>query len=382
MAALASPDLPLEPAEGIYLRLPNADYHRAGALGASDFATLDRDPASWWYGSRHNTWRRVRRDRPHLNFGSALHALVLEGEDAYAAQYAVAPDDDDPGYARNIFEIKQLLTERGVATRGVMDPAEIHALARQHGLAPKVWTLATREYEQARKQGRASLTADEDRRIRRMAHLLAQHPDLGPGLRQGLPEVSVFWRRPAEPDILLRARFDRLLPRAIVDLKSMANPRGLAPRRAAQNAIADHDYDLAVPHYSEARQQLRRFLGEGRIFYGAADNGPASREDVLASERAILAEIAAVESWRWIWVFYQVQRDDEGSERAPVVVPRWVDCSGPWYEAARATVERALANYRRMRDRFGLLNGWHDIEPIEELPADPMDRLARQRRDA
>lgn len=373
----AQQPLPLTIAEGVHLRLPERIYFDAPALGSSDLSVLAQDPASWWYGSSFNPDRRARRGRStYLNFGSALHALVLEGEDAYRARCTLEPDSQDMTLARTPSEIRTLLERHGINAAGKFAMEDLTPLVRKHGLGHLVWSTAYASYESAKRSGKLHVTADEDRRLRHMAELVQAHPDLGPGLRIGLSEVSVFYRRPEDPDTLRRARFDKLQPEAILDLKSMSNPRGMAPEDATFESITNEDYDLQAEDYREARTQAVRFIREGRIYAWDEAGGQAG---VLKSERAVLDQVAAAERWRWVWLFYQVRNDAAGSERAPVIVPWWTWPEGPMFDDARVVIDRALTNFKDWRDRYGLTQPWSEIRAIRALPTEKLKRLHYKR---
>jgi hypothetical protein len=131
--------------DGIYVGLSDAAYFGQDRLGSTDLVKLHKDPASWWYQSRHN--RDYSRPDPteELNFGSALHVLVLEGDDAFAGRCVISPFED--------FRTKEA----------------------------KVW------------RDEQILTEDSDRRVRHMAALILNHPELGGRCGGGLSEVAVLW---------------------------------------------------------------------------------------------------------------------------------------------------------------------------------------------
>ena len=91
----AHPDADQLP-DGVYLGLSEERYFKQNAIGSSDLALLwDEDTADGWYWrSPHNPFYRRKPSDP-LDFGSALHCAVLEGETAYRARYAVAPNPLD-----------------------------------------------------------------------------------------------------------------------------------------------------------------------------------------------------------------------------------------------------------------------------------------------
>lgn len=374
--------LPLSIAEGVHLNLPEDAYFDQHALGSSDFHVLATDTPSWWYDSSYNPERREQRRRSRaLVFGSALHALILEGEAAYARRFVVQPDPESTQYADNRLGMLKLLQDRGVhiSKRDSFDPAKLNEHIRRAGIAHLVRQTANADYEAAKRAGRNTLSEDEDRRLRRMAHQVAQHPDLGPNLKKGLSEVSVFWRPEDRPEILLRARFDKLLPNFTIDLKTFSNPRDESPEEATLQAIQNEGYDLQAEHYREARRQLAHFVAEKRVFNWSAEGGPLRRETVLPKLREELEAIAGQQSWTWVWIFYQVQSDDAGRAKAPVLVPWYTPPSGELFDNARATINRALDNYQQRVRAVGLAQPWAEIHPIRPLPLDRLKRLAFKR---
>lgn len=377
--------LPFQLPEGIHLRLPERFYFASRAIGSSDFPTLAADPHSYWYGSANNADRGEARRRDNSTaFGSALHALVLEGEDAYRSRFVIQPD---PGaqYAETRREMLALLRDRGVfLARGDFDDRNLHALIRRHNLGHRVREVAEADFRSAKRKGVAHVTSDEDRRLRHMAHLISTHEDLGPGLREGMAEVSIFWRTRDRPEILRRARFDRLLIKATVDLKSFANARGKTPAEAAWDAIADFDYDVQAENYREARMEIGRFLDEGRVYsWGHGPEGEIEGAAATPADLKFLEDVAAAgDAWIWIWIFYQVRNDAPGHERAPVIEPFWTRTDTLLFADARREIERALDNYERLVGEFGLDRPWTQISKIRELPLARLKRLQFKRNPA
>lgn len=383
----AQASLPIPPEPGVHLGMPHARYHEVPAIGSSDIDLLARDSHSWWFDSVFNPDRRQpKRRSPALLLGDALHALMLEGDEAYAARFVVEPDSARSHWVRTRDARRKLLREKGIEIpHGEFDPAKLNMLCRKAGIGHLVWDVAYADFERAKDAGQDVITTDQDRRLRHMAWLVGQHPDLGANLRSGLSEVSVFWRREDRPDVLLRARFDKLLPGACIDLKTFSNPRDRSPEEATFDAIAEHGYDLQAELYREAREKLAQFVREGRIFLWRTTREPHSGATMseparaLASDREALAQIVAVEPWRWIWIFYQIRSDEAGSARAPVLVPWWTWPRGPLFDDARGVIDRALDNYEARIAEFGLHKAWAEIRPITALPVDRLKRLAWKR---
>lgn len=374
----AQQDLGLTIGEGVHLHLPFPIYIDQRALGSSDFSMLYADPASWWYASWWNPERRARMNRSAAQaFGSALDCLILEGDAAYKQAFTVEPESGADGWIRTPLEEKEALASIGVSTHGDYSAETRTRLLKQHGLAHRCWRLAHAKFVAAKKSKMQHITKDEDRRLRHMAKLVDTDPDLGPGLKAGMSQVSVFWRRtPTGP--LLRARFDSIRADATIDLKTMGNWSGSAPEDATFDAIFKQEYDLQFAHYHEAREVLRRFVREGRV-HAWSPSGEGRK--LLAAETNQLQAIASEDRWRWIWIFYQVRSDNVGAERAPVLVPWWVwsDTDLPLMVDARAVIEKALANHADYSSRLGLTAGWSEIRPIRPLPVDRLKRLSWKR---
>lgn len=310
--------------DGIYVNLNAETYFAQDRLGSSDLKTLHNHPADWWYGSRHNPDRGERKVTPEMEFGSALHLLLLEGEDAYSAHCIVRP------------------SEYPDEKTGEMKP--------WHGGAK--WCKQWLEVHE--RPGAHIITEDADRRVRHMAALIQNHPELGEAMRGGLSEVSVLWTLPSGAK--LRARFDKLLPRFTVDLKTFgANARGIDMTQQCLWLVKDRHMDIQRFMYFLARKAMASLCAEGKVF-GAT---PTQAE--------WLGKVAAVEDWRWCWLFYRRRDDDSG--HAPIVKPIYRSHFDATFESGRQKFEVALENYQTFVDRFGFGVPWAIVEPGEE-PAD------------
>lgn len=309
-------DLP----DGVYLDLSDDRYFAQDRLGSTDLVVLHRDPASWWYGSRHNPHRAERERTAELDFGSALHALVLEGEFAYERKVRIQPE---------------FYPDRKT---GEMKP--------WHGAAQFCRDWA----EVNRGPGVIVLTEDADRRVRHMADLILNHPELGEPMRGGLSEVSVLWT--SVDGVRLRARFDKLLPRFTVDLKTFGgDARGRTVKDQCLGLVAQRDMDVQRYLYDVARTRMRELVEAGRVSGGNEH------------QREWIRKVAAVDVWRWCWVFYR--RRDDARPYAPVVKPILRPQEDATFDSGRRKAEVALQNHRTFRDRFGAVP-WAIVEPTEE----------------
>lgn len=294
--------------DGIYVGLSDEAYFGQDRLGSTDLVKLHKDPASWWYQSRHN--RDFARPEPteELEFGSALHVLVLEGDDAFAERCVVSPYED--------FRTKEA----------------------------RVWR------DEQRIAGRVILTEDSARRVRHMAALILNHPELGPVIGAGMSEVAVLWTN--EQGVKLRAKFDKLLPRFVCDLKTFGgDARGRSVRQQCMALVAQRDMDVQRFLYFQGRQRMQHLP-----IFGANE-----------AQKEWLGRVAFVEEWEWCWIFYR--RRDDAKGYAPIVKPILRKHMDATFDSGRRKVAVALENYRAFKERFGFDVPWAVVEPAEE-PAD------------
>jgi len=229
---LRVPDVGLAP--GIYFWLPEAAYHADPALGSSDIRAMRADLDRWWRGSRFNPNAAerelyARKTTKATEIGKAMHKLVLEGREEFEALYVRRPDDPEGSTGTD----KALLTKR----------------------AKKELVL----------DGQTLLKGDEWDLCERTAGLIERHPDLATALVGGMNEVSVFWRRTAD-GVMCKARFDRLKPNGVGDIKSIENERGHPLERACIDAFLSYRYDMQAEHYLEARAQMRVLVARHKVF--------------------------------------------------------------------------------------------------------------------
>lgn len=85
------PETPPFPEPGIYFGMSDEEYHAIHAVSFSGLKRLSVSSMNYWADSVLNP-DREEREAKFFDFGKAIHCLVLEGEDCYAARYAVDLD--------------------------------------------------------------------------------------------------------------------------------------------------------------------------------------------------------------------------------------------------------------------------------------------------
>lgn len=295
--------------DGVYVGLRAENYFNQDRLGSTDMAVLHNRPADWFYTSRHNPDRPDRESTPEMDFGSALHLLALEGEEAFRAGTVRCAFDDF------------------------------------RGKDARIWR------DQQRIEGKIILTEDMERRVRHMAALILHHPELGEALTGGLSEVSILWTHSS--GLRLRARFDKLLPRFVADLKTFGGDvPGRDTHAQCLGLVPKRHMDVQRYLYFLARSQMGPLIADGHV-YGATPD-----------QKEWLSKVASIEDWAWVWLFYRRRDDKKG--HAPIVQPVLRQHFDATFESGRRKVDTAVANYKTFSERFGFDTPWAVIEAVWE----------------
>ena len=343
--------------QGIYIDLPFDEYLKDPAIGSSGVKKLLNNPPDFWWESSHNTIDPVVESKPSdaKRFGTALHKIILEGVDAYEAEYF--PDIERPDDVLVTSEdLKGALRELDQKVTGKKDDL----IERLLDADPKarVWDVM-REDHISKAEGREIISSAWDAKLRLMASMIKNHRALEKAFTGGIPEVSVFWEEPCgacdyclggEPDhceqpIRFRARFDYLKPQAIIDLKSFSNWKDREFNRAIMSDIANRGYNVQATLYLRARAKMKEFCEQGLVF-GA---GEEHKEWIDA--------ISKVEEYTWLWIFYK-------TDGAPTARAVQFDRGTIIHGYSEQVINQAIALYSAYRARFGLENMWFRDDPI------------------
>jgi PDDEXK-like uncharacterized protein DUF3799 len=309
--------------DGLYVDMPEADYHNSPSLGSSDKKLLARNPCEFWFSSKFNPDWLPEEDTPSLKFGRAAHKCTLEGQEAFRKLYMP-----------------------------VMEPGNTKA------------GKAQREYAGA--SGKTWLKYEDYRRVEYLGAMIRENPKLVNAFSGGFAsEVSIFWT--TSNGMRNKCRIDYLKLKSSVDLKTIANPYDKEFPDACRNAISNYRYDVQSAHYQEGRAQLKRLIADDRVFQYA---GPGKYSRVGAPE--LLLKIAAQESWAFVFVFAQSSgapltwacqlssiKEKDGMSHNPLIVQ------------GQRMIELADYNWHVYNERFGgLKTPWVLTEEIGELQTD------------
>lgn len=303
-------------APGIYFGMDEETYHADPSLGSSNHKDLAKNPSAFWWNSWMNPRKPADKDTPATIRGRAVHQLVLYGEEVF-----------DQNFMRGAIHTDDMSSaEKGAATKAANAAAA--------------------------KAGKLALNADVYDNIAIASAMIGKNPELATALRNGLNEVSIFWRRKvrtpggAVVEIPLKCRIDCLKPRGVGDLKSIANKYDKAFDRACIDNITNYRYDQQAQLYLEGRSLVGKFVAEGRV-HGDHDAD-------------LLKKVAASNTWAWQFVFWC-------AEGAPITDSLIISPENPILEVARASNDKARAHYAAFMERYGAQEMWLVAEKPREL---------------
>ena len=385
-AALVMPVLEATPAcppPGIHFGIPEEDYHAIPAYGKSHMVNFECSPTQFWAESWLNSDRK-ERDAEHYRVGKAYHAMILEGHEAYTSRFYPLPDPKDyPKALRSVDEIKQELLRQHQTPVAKVDvpekPGTTRAAKKEDWVAQLmaydrsalVWDDIVAKAEKIA-AGRIMLSADDDRRIRIAAKLIAMDAQLAKAFTGGYPEVTLIWDDP-RTGVRCKCRVDYLKIKAVVDLKSFANSRDRSVRNAILYAIASNHYALQPAVYLEGVDEVRklvRYHGADAVHHHGFDpDKDLTAEQQEANYQALQFALKWASNTtpdRWLWVFQQ-----KGD--APVTRGFWHPLGGTTHSVAQSVWRDSLRKFRVHAEVYG--NGvWLDLAEIddisdEEIPA-------------
>lgn len=351
--------------DGVYIGLPDHIYFQQGALGSSDLKYLwdDKTADGWWWRSPNNPYY-VRPKRNALEFGSALHCLALEGEEAYQARYYVMPSKAQfTDLIETVEDLKSAL-KASDAPPSVMKGKKSDLVEAVKTYAPHrhIWDDIVAKAER-KANGKMVLPADIDHQVRVMVGAGMKN-ELARGMftAEGgvrVTELSVFWTTAS--GTRLRFRFDSLLPQANTDLKSIDAWRpGESLEEAAGKAIGNNHLDIQAALSFTARRAMYGFINAGDVhIWPEQQPGATDPEKVKAWLQRFPGE-APLDAgnhpgWNWLWLFFQKPTMDG---RAPTLLPVWMRFGGLDHADGIAKAMLGIANYEDRVRRFGLSEPW------------------------
>ena len=351
--------------DGLYLHLPEETYFSQGRMGSSDWAKLFLHKEGWWWASDFNP-QRVDSTTRAKDFGSALHANVLEGESVFLERYAQAPSKGDyPGLCVTSDDIRERLEGEGFQPKKSATKTELREMVTMMLPEVPVWDAILAAFE-ASIGDRCALPADDYRSVQIMADSLRAHPEIGPLLQftpEHIPlaEISVLYHD--EHGIACRDRIDLMIPQCNVDLKSILGSfSGKELKFAVPEQLVRYAYFTQIATHHRARKWAYRYIIEGKV-HGATD-----------AEMAWLKRFPA-EAPDWGYLHLFVSKPDAKEGKAPISFPWWHDYGDELHRLGLRALAEAQGTYRRCMAEWGPDKPWTRSEPLHVTDENSPDRV-------
>ncbi len=317
--------------QGIYLGLPEDEYHANPALGSTAIKQLFEDPVEWQY---QNLLGEEMHQTPAMLLGSAIHKRLLEGRDAFEGAYyrKLTPDDVENPLV-TVDDLKERLRALALPLGG----KKPDLIDRVHKADPDavIWDVEKQLYDEESAH-KTELNEEHMRRVELAAEWCQADHLLRPFMRNGtfnlgIPEVSVF----TEIDgVKVKQRIDLLLPGKLVDLKSFSPMMNKEPIYALPYAIRKFGHDLQAGHYENVFEAAK-----GLPIFGADPAQETMIRQTLETEPD------------WVWVFCK-------TIGAPQVYVEPFNRHLTAYANARRDAREAIATYSAHVDKYGLDEQW------------------------
>ena len=227
--------------------MPAADYHADPALGHSALIKILRSPAHYL------EYRNAKHEpTPAMEFGTALHAAILEPE-SFSAEYAVFDETLLTGTLQSAEDYKAAAEKCGIKV-GKMKKEEIKEAIKASAMASE---FKFRDDVSAEiYANKIDLKVEDMAAIKAIQINVSKHFGAASRLVHGYAEMSVFWQDPAtgvqckcRPDFLVLNAENKVV--AIVDVKSTRD----ASNGGFSKAIANYGYDVQAAYYTDGLKQ-------------------------------------------------------------------------------------------------------------------------------
>lgn len=337
---------------GVYFGMPEETYFAVPALSASGMKHLRTSPLDFWARAQwlnpnYEDDQEDAGDSFARVLGKAYHKRILEGRGAFAECYAPAFDPaDHKGALDGADAIKEALRkhkEQGADVKLSGKKAEMIANLLELEPTAKILDVLRESYE-GEHQGKTFLSLKTLDKIELAAAMIEKHPELSKAFTGGMPEVSIFWTCPII-GVNCKARLDYLKPKAICDLKTLANTQGKPLPVAIAREFGNRRYFVQGAYYDEAARQVADFIKSGAV------HGECPPE--------LLDRLAAGHDKTTLFVF-QVKGV------APAALGRTFPAQGLMFQIAQAEIETMKQTYRTCLETYGT-DPWVSPQQIEAL---------------
>lgn len=250
-------------APGIYLDIPEDEYHADPSLSSHGLKDLIANPLEFWMGWAGNPYRTPDEKTEPMIVGTAYHIAFLEPDrfhDLYAAPFEAA---DHPDAYATVKDIRAAIKDLGEKPKGTSKADLMDCLRDIDPDAVSLDELKERHVSEA--GDRIILPRGVMDEIMMAEAELDRHSKARNAFRGGIAEVSIFWICP-ETGLPMKARLDYLKATKYgaqpTDLKTMSPRADMPPDRLALSEFCKRRYDIQFAQYVEAYRQGAQFSND------------------------------------------------------------------------------------------------------------------------
>lgn len=342
----------LEP--GIYFNQPFETYVKQRCINAGSMKDILVSPTDYWFRSFMNPLNdEIDEETKAKTEGRAYHKRILEGKNAFYAEYA--PDFEYTGTATVLKTTEEISGALAIRSLPTSFKRKAEGIQRLLAADPTVLIYDVLEQKHREKFGNKEfLSATLVRHIEYANTMIESHPELRTYFIGGYPEVTIIWDD-EELGVRCKMRADYLKVGPVVDLKTFANQMKKNIDKAINYAVASMKYPIQARFYLRGREASREFVAQGKVF---------GTDNVDKKWLQAFAETPNDEFW---YVFQQ-------KGIAPVSKgAKFTLKDSKFSDTAFAQIMDACLTFRRNYEIFGT-DPWIDMSPsryltYDELPA-------------
>lgn len=339
--------------DGIYIGLPEEEYHALDALSKSGIDNLEVSPLHFWCNSRMNPAYVPDSKTPAQKLGSLRHKYLLE-RDEFFNSYATALNPAEyPNVLVGSDELKEFMRYHSI--KGLSgNKAELIRSIREAGHTEiLIWDELVSEHGK-KHAGKEFVSLENLRILEESAEMIAETPEAQALLTGGVSEVSILWTD-KQTGVQLRSRADYMKLGTIVDLKTFSNSQGFPIEKAVARSIQSCGYHMQALMYNVglgAIQELYKEKGASCI-YGNGKFSKSLIEGILlggAPKFTFLFQATDAPYDIRIKDFRRVPNKEGATDNV-------------YWLKAREHLRNGVNTYKRYRDAYGS-NKWMPLDPI------------------
>jgi hypothetical protein len=241
------------------IKMTEQEYHAAPGLSNSGMRDLAISPLRYWH-RWINPNRQPVEPSAEMQFGSALHCLVLEPgefESRYCCQ--LCPNDIE-GCLTTMDDLRRWLRDKGQTPKGKLK-AELTVQVLQYDPSAPVLDVLE-DLHASEHRGKVMFSKEDWTRLYGAKDSLMSEPRMKRILGdEGRAEYPIF-TVDRESGVALKGKLDWLSPTLTLDVKTFSQKRGRSIDRSVADAILYESYYRQAYFYGLLRGWPQSFSGE------------------------------------------------------------------------------------------------------------------------